>query len=86
MGNEGDSSGTSNSSVIVQNIQDAPFPTGVTLDDKNYPLWSQLMEMSIGARSKSGFLTDTSVKPTTNENAIETWITDSNRFKSWLVD
>ena len=76
----------SNSNVIVQNVQDAPFPTGVILDDSNYPLWSQLMEMRIGARSKIGFLTGTSVKQTVNEKAIETWITDNNKVKSWIID
>ena len=81
----GDAAETSNS-VIAQNVQDAPFPTGVILDDTNFPLWSQLMEMRIGARNKLGFLTGTSVKPTANEKAIETWMTDNNRVKSWLID
>lgn len=77
---------SSSSSVIVQNVQDTPFPTGVTLDDTNYPLWLQLMEMRIGARNKSSFLTGASAKPTTNDKAIETWVTDNNRVKSWLID
>lgn len=85
MGNEGETPGSS-SSVIVQNVQDAPFPTGVILDDTNYPLWSQLMEMRIGARNKSGFITGTSVKPSVNEKSIEAWVTDNNRVKSWLID
>lgn len=66
MGGEDGSSSTP-SSVIVQNEQDAPFPTRVILDDTNYPLWSQIMVMRIGARNKSGFLTRASKKPTTNE-------------------
>ena len=83
-GAPGDSS--SNNSVVVQNVQEPPFPTGVILDDTNYPLWSQLMEMRIGARNKSGFLTGTAVKPTTNEKTIETWTTENNKVKSWLID
>nr|GEW34833.1 retrovirus-related Pol polyprotein from transposon TNT 1-94 [Tanacetum cinerariifolium] len=86
-GNEEPSQGSSNSSaVIVQNVQDAPFPTGVILDDTNYPLWSQLMEMHIGARNKFGFITGKSPKPITNEKQIETWLIDNNRVKSWLID
>ncbi|KAJ9561968.1 hypothetical protein OSB04_007128 [Centaurea solstitialis] len=82
---------TSNSSsqdtrVIVQNVQDAPFPTGIILDDSNYSLWSQLMEMRIGARNKSGFLTGATPKPTTDEKQIENWLIDNNRVKSWLID
>ncbi|GKF87766.1 retrovirus-related pol polyprotein from transposon TNT 1-94 [Tanacetum coccineum] len=65
----GESSNTSQ--VIVQNVQDAPFPTGVILDDKNYPLWSQLMEMRIGARNKSGFITGKTPKPKTDEKKIK---------------
>lgn len=38
MGDKGDPFGTSQ--VIVQNVQDAPFPTRVILDDTNYPFWS----------------------------------------------
>lgn len=84
----GDDSGQNSnpSSVVVQNVQDAPFPTGVILDDTNYPLWSQLMEMRIGARNKSGFITGRSKKPTANEKLIETWLIDNNRVKSWLID
>lgn len=72
----------SNAPVVVQNIQYAPFPSGVILDENNYPLWSQLIEMRIGARNKSGFLTGSSVKPTTNEKLIESWTTDNNKVKS----
>ena len=71
--------------VIVQNIQDAPFPSGIILDDKNYPLWSQLMEMRIGARNKLGFLTGSSTKPT-KEKKMEAWVIDNHRVKSWLID
>lgn len=71
--------------VIVQNVQDAPFPTGIILDDSNYPLWSQLLEMRIGARNKSGFLTGKSQKPT-DEKLLENWLIDNNRVKSWLID
>lgn len=81
----GDNSGGSNP-VIVQNVQDSLFPTGVVLDESNYPTWSQLMEMRIGARNKSGFLTGKAVKPTTNEKALEAWITDDNKVRSWLID
>lgn len=81
----GDTAENSNS-IIVQNIQDAPFPAGVILDDTNFPLWSQLMEMHIGARNKLGFLTGTSVKPATNEKTIGTWTTDNSRVRSWLIN
>lgn len=52
-------------------VQDAPFPTGIILDDTNYQLWSQLMEMRIGARNKLGFLTGSSTKPDSEDKQIE---------------
>ena len=74
------------SQVIVRNVQDASFPSGVTLDETDYPLWSQLMEMQIGARNKSGFLTGTTRKPTSDEKKIEAWTIDNHMVKSWLID
>ena len=71
----GDKFGSSNPNapVIVQNLQDAPFPTGVILDESNYSLWSQLMEMRIGARNKSGYINGKTVKPTSgDEKELET--------------
>ncbi|KAJ9552232.1 hypothetical protein OSB04_016277 [Centaurea solstitialis] len=72
--------------VIVQTVQDAPFPTGIILDDANYPLWSQLMEMRIGARNKSGFITGATPKPSADDKQLESWLIDNNRVKSWLID
>lgn len=72
--------------VIVQNIHEAPFPAGVVLDDSNYLLWSELMEMRIGARNKSRFLIGATPKPKADEKQIESWLLDNNRVKSWLID
>lgn len=71
--------------VIAHNIQDAPFPSRIILDDSNYPLWSQLMEMRIGARNKSKFLTGKTPKPSC-EKLLENWLIDNNHVKSWLID
>nr|GMC58110.1 putative transcription factor interactor and regulator CCHC(Zn) family [Ipomoea batatas] len=68
-------------------VQDnTPFPPGIILDDTNYPLWSQLMEMRIGVRNKYGFLTGTIPKPTEDDKQLETWLIDNNRVKCWLID
>ncbi|XP_061338432.1 uncharacterized protein LOC133285237 [Gastrolobium bilobum] len=73
------------SNIVIQ--QDtSSFPITVVLDDNNYPLWSQLMDMRIGARNKSGFLTGTTTKPATTDPTYESWITDNKRVKSWLID
>ncbi|XP_071916133.1 uncharacterized protein [Coffea arabica] len=72
------------SRIIVQD--NTPFPSGIILDDTNFPLWSQLMEMRIGARNKSGFLTGTTLKPAADDKQLEAWLIDNNRVKSWLID
>ena len=73
--------------TFIQTLQDnSPFPTGIILDDTNYPLWSQLMEMRIGARNKSGFITGTTFKPPTRDKVLETWLIDNSQVKSWLID
>lgn len=45
------------------------------------------MEMHIGARNKSGFITGKTPKPTNgDEKQLESWLIDNNRVKSWLID
>ncbi|XP_061338913.1 uncharacterized protein LOC133285667 [Gastrolobium bilobum] len=58
----------------------------VVLDDSNYPLWSQLMDMRIGARNKSGYLTGATVKPPTTDPHYDTWITENKKVKRWLIE
>ena len=43
---------------IIVHQDNSMFPTGITLDETNYSLWSQLMEMRIGARNKASYLTE----------------------------
>ena len=85
---------TENTSIVshgaptfIQTLQDnSSFPTGVILDETNYSLWSQLMEMRIGAKNKSSFITSTTSKPPAGDKALKTWLVDNNRVKSWLID
>ncbi|KAK2986457.1 hypothetical protein RJ640_011895 [Escallonia rubra] len=71
--------------IIVQQDNSA-FPTGIVLDETNFPLWSQLMEMRIEARNKVGYLIGETVKLATNDPGYATWITDNHKVKSWLID
>ncbi|KAJ8768637.1 hypothetical protein K2173_023541 [Erythroxylum novogranatense] len=72
-------------SIIVQQ-DNSIFPTSVVLDETNFSLWSQLMEMRIGARNKIGYLTGEMVKPATNDSSYATWTTDNNKVKIRLID
>ncbi|XP_049398982.1 uncharacterized protein LOC125862902 [Solanum stenotomum] len=71
--------------IIVQQDNSA-FPTGIVLDETNYPLWSQLMEMRIGARNKVGYLTSELTKPSSTNPTYGTWIIENHKVRSWLID
>ncbi|KAK3008332.1 hypothetical protein RJ639_014789 [Escallonia herrerae] len=70
---------------IIFQQDNSAFPTSIVLDETNFPLWSQLMEMRIGARNKVGYLTGETVKPATNDPSYATWIIDNHKVKSWLI-
>ncbi|KAH0634795.1 hypothetical protein KY284_037581 [Solanum tuberosum] len=71
--------------IIVQQDNSA-FPTGIVLDETNYPLRSQLMEMRVGARNKVGYLTSELTKPSPTDPTYGTWITENHKVRSWLID
>jgi hypothetical protein len=67
--------------IIIQ--QDTSgFPVSIILNETNYTLWSQLMEMRIGARNKVGYLTGAVAKPAPNDPNYATWITENHKVKS----
>ncbi|XP_012845959.1 PREDICTED: uncharacterized protein LOC105965962 [Erythranthe guttata] len=71
--------------IIVQ-LDNSSFSTSIVLDESNFSLWSQLMEMRIGARNKIGFLTGETMRPAVTDHGYATWITDNHKVKSWLID
>lgn len=71
--------------IIIQ--QDTSgFPVSIILNETNYMLWSQLMEMRIGARNKVGYLTGAVAKPAPNDPNYATWITENHKVKSWIIE
>ena len=44
------------------------------------------MEMRIGACNKTGYLTGAAKNPEPEDPMFATWITESQRVKSWLID
>ena len=42
--------------------------------------------MRIGVINKYGFITGTAYKPPAEDKAVETWLIDNSRVKSWLID
>ncbi|KAJ8754508.1 hypothetical protein K2173_005669 [Erythroxylum novogranatense] len=66
--------------VVVQQ-DNFSFPVSIILDETNYQLWSQLMEMRISARKKLEYLTGDTAKPNTGDANLASWITENNRVK-----
>ena len=63
---------------IIAQQDNSTFSTGIVFDKTNYPLWSQLMDMCIGARNIVGYLMGESTKPSpTNPYAV--WITENHK-------
>ena len=71
---------------IVVHQDNFTFPTSIMLDETNFPLWSQLMEMRIRARNKAGYLTGDTARPGSNDPRLESWITENHHVKSWLIE
>ncbi|KAK2662111.1 hypothetical protein Ddye_000685 [Dipteronia dyeriana] len=71
---------------IIVHHDNSTFPTIIALNETNYSLWSQLMEIRIGARNKVGYLTIATVKPAYGDANYDTWITENHKVKSWLID
>lgn len=44
------------------------------------------MRMRIGARGKIGYLIGAKVEPSKNSAEYETWSTENEMVKSWLID
>ena len=78
----------SNNSIpsIIIHQDNSAFSTSIILDETNYQLWSQLMEMHIGARNRAGYLTGKMKKPAPEDPNYGEWITKDHRVKSWLID
>ncbi|XP_014499282.1 uncharacterized protein LOC106760357 [Vigna radiata var. radiata] len=73
------------SNIIIQQ-DNSSFSITVILNDSDYPLWSQLMDMRIGARNKSRYLTGIVTKPSIDDPTYDNWVTENKWVKSWLID
>ena len=71
---------------IVHNHIDAPFPTGNTLNENNYTLWSKVMKMRINGRKMWGYISGTKTKPAEGSEEYENWCSENDKVKGWLCD
>ncbi|KAI5316489.1 hypothetical protein L3X38_036196 [Prunus dulcis] len=71
--------------VTIQNDNSA-LPTRVILNETNYALWSQLMEIRIATCGKLGYLTGSISAPAESAPTFDAWTTENLRVKGWLID
>ena len=77
-------SGNKSAPVIIQS-EGSLFNAGIVLDETNYDLWSQIMEMHIAAKEKLSFICGNSHSPTEKDDGYEKWYADNQKVKRWLL-
>ena len=70
--------------IIIQS-EGSLFKEGIVLDETNYDLWSQSMEMHIAEKEKLCFIHGNSQPPTQKDDGYEKWYADNQKVKRWLL-
>ncbi|KAG8640644.1 hypothetical protein MANES_13G071301v8 [Manihot esculenta] len=71
---------------IIINLDSFAFSTNIILNETNYPLWLQIMEMRIGSCNKARYLTGEAKKLPPEDPSYAIWVTKNYKVKSWLID
>jgi hypothetical protein len=61
-------------------------PIGIKLNDTNYALWSQVVEMYISGKDKLGYINGDLPQPPTTDPSFRKWRTDNAIVKGWLIN
>ena len=70
--------------IIIQS-EGSSFKARITLDETNYDLWSQIMEMHIAEKEKLSFIHGNSQPPIEKDDRYEKWYADNQKVKRWLL-
>ncbi|KAI9185155.1 hypothetical protein LWI28_004796 [Acer negundo] len=81
-------SGESKSTTQIVTIQgdNFNFSTRIKLDEHNYSLWHQVIEMKIAGREKHCHLTGDTTQPAATDLTYNKWRASDCQVKSWLFD
>ena len=58
---------------------------GVKLNDTNYALWSQVVEMYISGKDKLGYINGEFPQPQETDPGYRKWRTENAVVKGWLI-
>lgn len=78
-----ESSRTKSIPVVVQS--EGVFNAGIILNESNYDVWSQLMEMHIAEREKLSYIRGKMKQPAETEDGYEKWYAENQKVKRWLL-
>ncbi|PNX91449.1 hypothetical protein L195_g047580, partial [Trifolium pratense] len=78
-----ESSGIKTIPVVVQS--EGVFNAGIILDESNYDVWSQLMEMHIAEREKLSYIRGKMKKLEETDDGYEKWYAENQKVKRWLL-
>ena len=59
---------------------------GIKLDDTNYALWSQVMEIYISGKDKLGYVNGDIPQPSPTDPNFRRWRTENSLVKGWLIN
>lgn len=79
-----DSETSGTKSIIIQH-EGSSFNAGIVLNETNYDLWSQMLEMQIAEKEKLSFIRGTSPLPKEKKEGYEKWYSDNQKVKRWLL-
>jgi hypothetical protein len=79
-----ETSRTTSIPIIVQS-ENSSFNARIILNETNYDMWSQIMEMHIAEKEKLSFIRGKSQPPTEKDEGYEKWDADNQKVKRWLL-
>ena len=60
-------------------------PIVIKLDDTNYALWSQVVEMYVAGKDKLNYINDDLPQPSTIDPFFRRWRNENTTVKGWLI-
>ena len=81
---DSETSVTKSTPIIIQH-EGSSFNSGIVLNETNYDLWSQMLEMQIVEKEKLSFIRGTSPPPKEKDEGYEKWYSDNQKVKRWLL-
>ena len=81
---DSETSVTKSTPIIIQH-EGSSFNSGIELNETNYDLWSQMLEMQIAEKEKLSFIRGTFPPPKEKDEGYEKWYSDNQKVKRWLL-